>query len=600
MKKSIKRISTTILLFIMAVVLCIAGGLFIRSDGATVVAAEAPTKITFSTEAKAIAPGEKMTLEMVISTSEAGTWESIGLSFAPLLADGSKADATICQYLELDLSDEDSICDNTDVKNNYTLIYNDNFSAGTGAQVNCVIDMGADPVATSTSLKFTFDVKLKADAPDNIKNVTFGIAPLKANVVSFKDPSGVSVKHQGDQKVYKNNKVDRDFVGDCMSWNTVVIYVGVISSDNSLKSLEGGIDAGSKTSITVADSMTATAAGSGHAYVLNAVVNDTGATLKWGVGSTATTAVDSGTDFNVTLDNSGETTVTIEVTAEDASKKNYTIVITSSYAALDLTAANVTLNGSQGSFGLDNTDNTTLAHVINIPSDCTEAKLKPTIIANYGMATDIAVAATGCTASPASTVASGSDLTITDIAEGNSFKLTVTAKSGATAEYTFTFKVASVDTSISSITMTESVTNATVNNDAAKATSNSVDYYFLLSEDSGFKGKFNITTTASGATVKINGSAYSNTTEYTAATYTITVTAEAGNTQDYKAMVAQDLKTGSLKDLQYSLINQSNWKSAVQDDGDTLKVTKDDNDPNNVKYTIVMVLDPSTYTGKTM
>ena len=584
----------------MAIVLCIAGGLFLRGDGISAVAAERPSKVSLTiTNGASMMPGDTIEMDVEISSTMSGTWKSVDLCVAPVNVNSDTGNATVnadlCQYFEF--LKNDATCEDEDFDWDYSPMYVDSFSKGKGATLAAALGMGGSPIEASRKIVFKFKIKIKDSAPDNLKDVTFGVPSLKAYAFAYSVGSKTE-KHQADQAY--TGAAAGTYPDGVFEVKTCSVYIGQISSDNTLKSVEGGINASSKSAITVADNMTASAEGTGYSYVLNAVVNDTAATLKWGVGTSATTAVNSGTDFTVTLSNTGETTVTIEVTAEDNSKKNYTIVIKSAYAALDLTAANVTLNGSSGSFGLDNTTNTTLAHVINIPSDCTEAKLKPTIVANYGMSTDIAVATTGCTASPASTITSGSQLTITDIAEGNSFTLTVTAKSGDTAVYTFTFKVASVDTSISSISMTESVTSATVNNDESKATANSVDYYFLLSEDSGFKGKFNITTTASGATVKINGSAYSNTTEYNAGTtYTITVTAEAGNTKDYKAMVAQDLKTGDIKNMQYALISQSSWNDVLTPVSGTLEVTTTTSGTTTT-HSIVIILDPSTYANKVM
>ncbi|MDE5897025.1 MAG: cadherin-like beta sandwich domain-containing protein, partial [Clostridia bacterium] len=164
--------------------------------------------------------------------------------------------------------------------------------------------------------------------------------------------------------------------------------------------------------------------------------------------------------------------------------------------------------------------------------------LTPTVRAGFGISNTIAVTATACTA--AGTVNSGSALSVTGIGDsGSKVVLEVTAADGTTKKsYTFNFVKKSTDTSITNFTVTANdPSGTTIVNDPTQG----VDYYFKLPalESGDSKGKMNITA-ASGATVKLGSNAYSPATECAVGSYTVNVTAPAGNTQAYRVTLARE------------------------------------------------------------
>lgn len=591
MNKSIKKIAFSLLLALVAIVVCVLGSnIFSYKSLSADAASSSVTDVVVTADKTNAEAGETITFTVTITPEQSASfsWTTISLTISPMNSSGAVSDNN--KYFSLDetfgtsgiesnlLEWDDSIGDYK-----YTYYNNSNYQNGTAASQKGLLISFAQrdtyllPANEVVTIKYK--VKVASDTPNGVGNLSFGVAKLNANAVQYNDSTGA-------------NPVDHVAATGGINCTSATVRIGKVSSDKTLKSLSVGTTSAT-TAVTIADSMTHVKADAGTSFKFKAAANDAAATMKYCVGTgTPTTALTNDTETSITLDSSGETTLKILVTAEDASTKTYTLVIKSSYARLSnlavainrpASAASVSGMGLQGTFAQE-----TVSYTVKVPSDNTSVDVTPTILSGYG-ATGVAVTANNCT-SDVTTISTKAS--ITNIKDGGTLTLTVTAKDGTTKKaYTITFSVVNVDTSIKTFTMTESTTGTTVNNDAAKATANSVDYYFLLSEESGFKGKFNMTLNAATSSATVDGTAYSSTTERSAKTYTIVVTAQGGNTKTYKVMVAKNLKPGYIANLKYQ-IGSSSAVDVLTDSGTAF-------DSASNTYTMTKEFDPATYPANT-
>ena len=143
--------------------------------------------------------------------------------------------------------------------------------------------------------------------------------------------------------------------------------------------------------------------------------------------------------------------------------------------------------------------------------------------------------------------------------------MTATAADGVTTkDYVVTFRLVNVNTAIDSLTA-KGTSGTIYNNDSAKATENSVNYYFALDTETVFEASFVLTLSDPAASAQINGEAYSANKMYELETYTLTVTAEAGNKTEYKVML-----TGPLAlEINETAKMQFLMEEQVEEDGDT-------------------------------
>lgn len=598
MIKSIKKIVFSILLSILAVLLCVLGSNIF--GGKTTIEANAAsssvTDVKVAADKTKIEAGQtvKFTITVTSGRSSSEFWQSVAFVLALCDSNGNALSSeTISENFELDTSipeddyGEDGIFHKTlyDVDQAYKYIEASAFLPSEGGisiqygYMNFSGNMG-DVIPANIPIVVEVYLKLKASASEGIGNMTLKVLPTGSNTVSFNTPPSYT------------NEVTHSAANGGITTTCPTIKVGKESTDATLKTLHVGTTAATE-SVTVSENMSYVNAAESTAFKFKAVVNDAKSTMKYCVGSgTPSTTLASGTETSITLDTSGETIVKILVTAEDTtSTETYTLTIKSSLARLSALSVNISGSAASTKMGMQDTFNKeTTAYDVNVPSDYTSLTVTPTILANYG-ATGVDVTTSGCSA--ASNVTSGSALSVSDITNNATLTLTVTAKDGTTKKsYTLTFKVINADTGIKNITVTESSTGTTINNDPGKAYSANADYYFLLSEGSGFKGKILITANASSSTITIGNATYSPSTEYAAGTYTVKVTAAAGNSKEYKVLLAKDLKPGRIDNLEYQLA--SGFKYDVITDGDISY------DPDSNIYTLKKTYDPSVYPANTV
>lgn len=570
MKKSVKRIALSFLLAVMAIVCCVFGASSFRSDSGFI--AEAVTIPTCTTavitaDKNVVGPGENVTIKVKLTSTSSENWGAIGFVFGEVDPDTGKGVATNAQYLSY-VSHTHNL---TGYRDDSTYVPTHLTASKVGMSVQIAYVNGAKKPA-SEFVEISLTLKVAEDA-GSIGKLVFGIGIANSNKISYDMSDGST----GDD-LMKNIKP-----------NTVEIKLGTISHDADLKSLNVGHGTPSD-SITVAESMTYTSMSDNTANFKVKPVTDSSATILYGSAATNPTpnqSVTSGTELTIPLESGGVTVIKFKITAEDGTTtKDYVLTVTSGYARLNaLTIAQVggtsVDNAVDPAFVKDGT-----AYTVKVASDYTSVELTPQILAGYG-ATGGAVTATGCSAS-ATAVTSSGKITVTNITNNATVALSVVAKDGTTTQtYTLTFNVLDADASISSISMTEDVTGNSVSNDAGKATANSVQYYFELSEESGGMGTLSITTGSSSATVTVDGAAYSATQKYGEGTKTVVVTAQTGKTATYKVMIKKKVSAGEIKNIEYKVGTGS--FSSVTTDGDVTY------DASTNTYTLTKTLDPAVY-----
>lgn len=600
MKKSVKRIALSLLLVLAAIVCCIFGAhSFNSGSNMTAEAASATqTEVKIETDKDMVAPGETITFTITITSGQSLDWNSISLFISPLkdfdAGEGAGALAkTVSQYFELDETYSDELIEDnhyitniwefSEEEGDFLYTYDTGSSsyqnqANDKSQRGFLISVGlvdAFPMPANKPVTFSYRLKLKDNAP-SLGMVDFGLFNLASNKVAYSNGFALA-------------SVTHSVRGGNLSFNTKKIRIGNVSHDADLKTLNAGHGTASD-DITVAESMSYVSTSADKTNFKLIPTADSTAKIEYGSGAsnpTVNKTANSGDTLTIPLDDSGETVVKFKITAEDETTvKNYTLTIKSSYARLSALTSSI-VRPSSGPAVSGTALNPTFAegtfeYTMKVPSDFQSVDLTPTIKTGYG-ATGGDVTATGCTSS--ATTVGNAKFSITDITDGATVELAVTAKDGSSQKYKITFSVADVDVSISSLTMTEG--SDTITNDAAEATKKGVDYYFELHEGSTYKGTFNITTTSSAATVTIDGTAYSSSTQYgTKSSYIVKVTAPAGNYKDYKVMVAQYVEKGDFRNLTYSI------------DGGAAQDVLSDPNYNAETRTLTLQLDPAQYVGK--
>ncbi len=296
-------------------------------------------------------------------------------------------------------------------------------------------------------------------------------------------------------------------------------------------------------------------------------------------GSTApdpatATPVASGTEVKIALEE-GVRVVTILVKAETGDTKTYTITIVDKYVALSSldiqvgTKTDGVIKKGLREGVLFAPD--TLAYTVDVPGDYAESDtgvtITPTIAEGHDIQTTVTLSGTNCSLANNS-VASESSFQVTDIKSNAELTLTVTASDNTTTKvYTITFQVWSVDTGDISVRVQGE--NKPYNSDEDKAKEKNIDYYFLLTDEIECKGKFLITA-QDGIPVQIcaylsdTPEAYDESKVYGAGTYYIILTAEAGNTKTYVAVLTQQEYLELVEDSIYDFL----LEESIDEDGD--------------------------------
>lgn len=512
----------------------------------TAVAADGTT-VTIEADKTDVVPGDTVALTIKLKNTRTDqSWFNVAVRLGPVnTADmktplsteiGQHLSATVPMFQDMSLYSRYNNQSSVDFVNTSTI--------RRGIYLSCS-DLGSNPLKCDNELVFTTSLTIKETI--DVSSFTLGVQVYNQNYTQvYLPPSGQKIK---------------DMATTTLSANTVTFNLGVASDDATLSGLKVGHDTANQNAIpALADEMTYNTSSANRTLKVQPTANDAGATIKIGTGSAAnaTTAVASGATADVTL-TGGTTDVYMVVTAADGTTtKTYKLTVNSGYARLQ--NVNVSTNSAirppKNGLGTVTFNPETATYTVFVPSDATTATFTPTIPTNYGIQTSIKAEATNCTA--ASTVNSGSGLTVSNIGNNASLKLTVTAADGTTKPYTFNFTKVSTDTELTSVKMIgKGQTTEYTSDDAKKATDE--DFYFGLPYECNYTGTFVIEKNNSLATVTVDGNPYSTTAEFTNKLVNIVVTAEAGNSRTYKARVAKSVLSASFLSLGFSTTGSNNY-----------------------------------------
>ena len=607
MNKLLRKILLPIVFALFALAVCFVGSYSIIANKSRAASAAASDySVVIKSDKAQVGAGEEFTITMTIKSTASGEWRSlgviIGITDIESITNATEKEAAImtnAQYLEFvpgtahcNLIDD---YDYDPIQMEYISSGKKSSQIGMSVQFADKSDDDWNAISMSTDLVISFTLKVKDNA-DSMPPLKFGPMTGGKNQFTISNASGVL----------------EDIKFKDLSITPLDFKLGKISSNAKLSRVEagGGTTLAEVASGTVSNTLSYnTVTTNNSSFKIKLTPTDATTTFKYSIGSASDpsngTAVGNTGTITTALDNSGTTVVKVYTTAEDGtSHETYTLTIVNKYVSLSALGLTVSRPSGATALGSDfntlnpdfkqdtDTEQSNGNYTVKIPSDHTQVQLTPTNAANYGIANSIAVQATGANASSTS-VNSGSALSLTDVTNGATVKLTLTGVDGATKVYTITFDVKNVDTSIASITMTS---GGNVVNGAETGTG----WTFTLDEDAQYKGTFNVTLGApSTSTLTIGSDAYSATREYTAGTtdttLTFKVTAEAGNTKDYTVVLKRLIKAGELKDLKFNA--GSDAPVAVDNTNSTLNSTTTGGKPYNT-YTIKLSYDPALYAGQ--
>ncbi len=513
----------TILLF-TACILCVPTVKSVSADSPL------PTTIELSLDPDKVIAGGTFNLRMKVTSVRADkSWSSGAIRIVTMNESGI-ADTSLGQYLTYDRASAPAKYVGDDAalvssKYNNPTVTNELNKDTSRVTVGFAVKSISDLLSTSTPIVIDLPLKISSDFTDSgLTSITFGIVAGASTKIEFNINSGGA-----DNRVV-------DIAQNAINLNRVTLNIKTPSDDPSLSEIKVG-PSDDLQPITLQDTgMTYTYTGSDLTDFAIQPTSTDGASIKVGLTSPATTEVKSGEMQKVTL-KPGNNTLYIETVAEDGvTKKTYTITVKVGYVALSALSVTsttpstgVTKNGLKDAFAKD-----TYTYDAYVPSDATVTNISATVEANYGINTTISVRYNNCIAS--SSLTSGGRMSVYSIGENASVTLTATASDGSTTKvYTVNLVKVSVDTSIDSLTATGVESSTVYNNDSEKATENSLDYFFILNAENGDpKATLTLTLNNQNATAKVENVDYSETTQYALGTYTIEVTAEAGNKKTYQ------------------------------------------------------------------
>ena len=559
------------------------------SDGFTPLATNLATTSTTTVKASMvedhIVPGGTVTFELNLTTTDKTTrWSAVDIRFAPLAltADGYVADTELAQYFSVPGEAKDSLdmgvlSDYSKYKNTACTSFftNPDQNGKTGyfrivitAEASSNLDdyvSTASPVTLSLTLNVSKEIEQVASIREALERgenpeLTFGIVENMVSKVTTKAATYVNSSGIPEYGRLWTTNCTGDIIKAHSETDITDITVTVDDVDDDGNPTE-------RTEVLDVDPLNP------H-DVLNVLLGDTperkvhidpptltedsaGAKVSAGATndptrkpSTMLPMTDEGVDVPLTDTNHY---IYVEVVSEDGSKtEHYPINAVYTYARLDSLTVSVSTPSVSGYLIIEpEFDRDTFTYTVKYPSDASLATLSATVLQGYNANNTIAISANICTiaggltefASGGVVRISGADktaaqviLTVYSMAsdlhlDGNAYK-----------QYTVNFEKSSVDTGIEPITVTSVNSGNEASNQADKALEEGVDYYFAIL-DSNPQAKMTLTLVGE-ATATISGESLSETpydpdNVYEIGTYTITVTAEAGNTQTYTIMFAK-------------------------------------------------------------
>lgn len=542
MKRIINKTVLTVILALSMVLALFSGLLFVRhSDVAD--AAATPITVTFTTDKDEVFPGDTFTLTMKIETTGlTGTsiYNSVSI-FIGLLSDETTYDITNQSLFVYSNYSTTAATNNNGVATPW--LFTDSSGIVDGSKAEEAQQKGMFKYSltkrsgvqyrplVSEALEMTLDVTVDGNAPKNT-SYKFGAQIMAANLLTIDSAS---------------NKYTFD-VASKVTVQDADVLVREASDNNNLTSLKvgQGDTLGDDDVVSLpADPTTPIAVEVKDPSLPLSVLPETehsGAKVYLIPGDIE---VDSGDIGKIDIPSNGEVKVVIE--AENGAKKTYTLNVTVNGAALQsLTVVNNTTKTGLTKNGFDTANpfaSATEEYTIYVPSDSTTVTITATVTATTGASNtmDLTKGGTG-TWTVASTATSGAAFTI-DVSEdkmkdGDTLAIACRNATEVTKTYTLTFDVVDVDTSIESITVVG--TNNTFANSEVKATANSADYYYSVVGQTTAP-TVTVTSTSAQATVSLTGSSATQTVSKalnaSATPYTITVVAEAGNSESFTMII---------------------------------------------------------------
>lgn len=537
---------------VLAVVLvCTAAFAVTSVGGAETALAAGEVSVNISTASNRVVPGGTITLNITVSSTLSGVWTSTGFLIIPLTNDG-KLNSDQVGYFSL-ASKTFTFSGGESFESGYndTTVWVNN-AQKKGLSIGMASKANGNDVSTSSSLKVTcvLNVSNTAAAGD----IKFGLIS-NTQAISAKDTVSISSKPY-------NNRTGG------LTANQVTITVGAASSVNTLSALEVG-HGGSLTAISAPGGVLPTEieyTGESQSFGnfrVKATATDAGAKIRVGKGTNAGQIAQSGTlltsgqvSGDIALDAittaGGDTKLTIVVVPENGGAyKAYTVKVKSNYVNLssatatsNTQATGATKNGIEGNY-------------INVPSDATEITFSGRFAGGYGMQSTVKYSGTGCTpASATGTIDGNGNFSVKFSGITNNGTVTIGATAGGGKEFskTYTIRTYSADAALGNITL--SGNGQTISPDA-KQTDASRDYYVFMLPTGISKASMNLSN-ASGATIKVGGANYSASTEYGTGTYTVTVTALAGNVRTYTIVIMSNIASAELTKLEISF-DRTSW-----------------------------------------
>lgn len=524
MKRIINKTTTAIILALAMAFALVGSLLFVRK--ANVANAASPATVTSTIDKTAYFPGDKIQYKLTIGTSDAGVYHSVTLRIA-ILTNATTVNAAASSNFTFSNFETTAVTwTNLPGDADYDADFDDSSSYVGGIYTFSLSkDSMSAGLSASQPIELTFDVDIKSTTP--LGDYKIGVLSAQACFVRTQNGSA-QVTHATDNATLTTNTI-ADFT------------VKEASNNNNLDTLKigQGDNESDLTDTTVADTMSITVTDPSLPLSVLPTTEDAGAKVVLQPGNVE---VEKDKIGKVEIPANGE--VKIEVTAENGEKKTYTINVTVNGAALsNLVITNDTAKTGLTKNGFDTAKpfaSATEEYTIYVPNDSTTLTITATVTNSNGASNIMDIEHTGTWSAP-STATSGTAFQATGIKDviADNNTLTIKCKNTAgqvTKTYVLTFDVVDVDTSIKTLTIVGATNNSTqFTNDAELATANSKDYYFFVVGEPNGQSKVTIeANSANVLSVKWDSAAYTAPVNNVAAgDHTITIQAEAGNSQTY-------------------------------------------------------------------
>ncbi|MGN0823782.1 MAG: hypothetical protein ACI4MB_01795 [Candidatus Coproplasma sp.] len=556
MKKVFNKTFAAIMLAIV-MVLALFGGLFFVGHGEVASADGKDVTVKIEADTKTFSKGTKFNVTVTVSSSlEGSVFGALTLHIGPTVPTKDSFDETKCGMLTFEpvssrvllnksANIKTALADNSSVKpdkGQYGLV-----------EISVSNDKGTQ-LACTEEITFGFGITIGSDVADGTK---FEIGVSQSNLDSYtiygvKDP------------IYANESARFEVI-------PLTFEVKEPSTVNNLESIKVG-QGETETELTDLDTdstnLAITVKDMNSPIAIYPVLPSDagGATIKVKKTSDDT---DEGTEVNpkeiTKFPIPADGKLSIIVTAENGDEKEYILTVTVVDAVLtSLTAKSDTkitgvTEGVQETF-----DSKTLAYTVIVPSDATKVSITATVSTGNSASSTMALSKTGSCTVP-STGTSGTAFDVTGIADGDTLTIKAQADNGAGTRsdtaYVVTFDVKDVDTAIT-LTVVGKTTNKTFANDATKATEKSVDYFYLVKGETNAASEVTVTFPTTATKVTLDSVTYTVSKTLAAGEHTVFVTAEAGNTKEYKfilkAYTALQLKSGVTADFMYEEYTSTN------------------------------------------